>query len=947
MKLENNYDYISLDISLDSITAKEIETPNCITGDTNYLLPKLKESFKKAVSIDIIVAFLMESGVKLLKEELKEIVNKNIPIRILTGNYLNITQPQALYMLKDIMGDKVDLRFYNIPNKSFHPKAYIFEYEKDGDLYVGSSNISRSALTSGIEWNYRLNKDKNIDDFNSFKSTFEDLFLNHSTIIDEEEMRKYSESWVRPKVYKHIDNNENVSLNKDNNLIELYEPRGAQIEALYELKKRREEGYDKGLVVAATGIGKTYLAAFDSKDYNRILFVAHRAEIINQAAVSFKNVRPDKSIGFFYSNNKDNTSDFIFATVQTLGKLEYLNDKYFAKDAFDYIVIDEFHHAAAGNYKNIIDYFQPKFMLGLTATPERLDNKDVFALCDNNVAYEVRLKSAINKGWLVPFRYYGIYDELVNYETIEYKNDKYDSNKLEKALMINKRADLIIGHYSKYKSERALGFCSSRKHAEFMTEYFCSKGVKACAVVSEGRSSCSVDRNEAVNKLTKGEVKFIFTVDLYNEGVDIPEVNTVLFLRPTESLTVFLQQLGRGLRLCEGKECLTVLDFVGQAHKNYDFEQKFKALIGKSKHSVEYSINNGFLNLPKGCYIHLEKQAKEYILRNIKEAKLTKASLISKLKYFEGDTYKKPTLGNFLDYYNYSLVDVYGKNGNRSFSRIKVEAGLIDDYVNKDEVLLTKKMKNLFHINSRKLIEFMIKVLTLKSKLDTSNLDEEEKHMLGMLYYSFYMEPPEKIGYKSFSEALYNICSNNKELIKEAVEILDYNYLHIDFIDKTVDLGGAVPLDLHCNYSIDQIMAAFGYFNENKKPSFREGVKYFREMKVDAFFITLNKSEKDYSPSTLYEDYAMNERLFHWQSQSRTSLESETGQRYINHFKTGNKIVLFVRENKKKDGLAAPYTYLGEAEYVSHRGSMPISFVWRLKEEMPAGIMGAANKGIV
>lgn len=656
LELENTYDYISVD----SITAKEIENPNCITGDTNYLLPRLKESFKKAVSIDIIVAFLMESGVKLLKEELKEVVNKSIPIRILTGNYLNITQPQALYMLKDIMGDKVDLRFYNIPNRSFHPKAYIFEYENGGDLYVGSSNISRSALTSGIEWNYRLNKDKNIDDFNSFKSTFEDLFLNHSTIIDEEEMRKYSESWVRPKIYKHIDNNENVSLNKDNNLIELYEPRGAQIEALYELKKRREEGYDKGLVVAATGIGKTYLAAFDSKDYNRILFVAHREEIINQAAVSFKNVRPDKSIGFFYSNNKDNTSDFIFATVQTLGKPEYLNDKYFAKDAFDYIVIDEFHHAAAGNYKNIIDYFQPKFMLGLTATPERLDNKDVFALCDNNVAYEVRLKSAINKGWLVPFRYYGIYDELVNYETIDYKNGKYDNNQLEKALMINKRADLIIGHYSKYKSERALGFCSSRKHAEFMAEYFCSKGVKACAVVSEGSSDFSVDRNEAVNKLGKGEIKVIFSVDMFNEGLDIPSIDLVMFLRPTQSPTVFLQQLGRGLRKYKEKRYLNVLDFIGN-YKKANLVPLF--LTGEPKNSIASGIIPDEEEYPEDCFVDFDFRLVDIFKKMEQQGKKLQDIIKEEFYRIKEDLGHRPTRVEFITYVE---NDIYNRIKNAS-----------------------------------------------------------------------------------------------------------------------------------------------------------------------------------------------------------------------------------------------------------------------------------------
>lgn len=655
-KEQNTYDYINID----GIAAKEIESSNCITGDMNHLLPKLKESFKKATSIDIIVAFLMESGVKLLKDELKEVVNKNIPIRILTGNYLNITQPQALYMLKDIMGDKVDLRFYNVPNKSFHPKAYIFEYEKGGDLYVGSSNISRSALTSGIEWNYRLDKEKNNEDYNGFKVVFEDLFLNHSTIIDEEEMRRYSESWVKPRVYKHLDGEEtfdnNIETNLDDkNIIGLYEPRGAQIEALYELRKKREEGYDKGLVVAATGIGKTYLAAFDSRGYNRILFVAHREEILHQAAVSFKNVRLNNSVGFFYGDNKDTGSDFIFATVQTLGKLQYLQEEYFTRDAFDYIIIDEFHHAAAGNYKNIIDYFQPEFMLGLTATPERLDNKDVFALCDNNTAYEVRLKSAINKGWLVPFRYYGIYDEMVNYEAIDYKNGKYDDKQLEEALMINKRADLIIANYNKYKSERALGFCSSRRHAEFMAEYFSSKGVKACAVVSDGSSDYCMDRKEAVNKLSKGDIKVVFSVDMFNEGLDIPSVDLVMFLRPTESPTVFLQQLGRGLRKYKGKNYLNVLDFIGN-YKKANLIPLF--LTGEPKATGGAKVMPNEEDYPEDCFIdfdfrlidifkRMDQQGKklydlvkeEYY--RIKEDLDYRPSRVELINYIENDIYYK------------------------------------------------------------------------------------------------------------------------------------------------------------------------------------------------------------------------------------------------------------------------------------------------------------------
>lgn len=348
---------------------------NTSTGDKDYLYLKLKQSFKTANKIDIIVSFLMESGVKLLLQDLKEALNRGVKIRILTGNYLKITQPQALYLLKSELKDKVDLRFYNNPSKSFHPKAYMFHNPLDSEIYIGSSNISRGALTSSIEWNYRFLKSNAPTDFKTFYDTFEDLFNNHSLIITDEILKNYSKEWTRPNLYKDIEKEKN----KEENIVNIFEPRGAQIEALYCLEKSRDEGFDKGLVVAATGIGKTYLAAFDSRKYNRVLFVAHREEIIKQAAQSFKNVRNSNDIGFFYANKKDTEASFIFALVQTLGKDEYLNEKYFSKDYFDYIVVDEFHHAVSNNYKKIIDYFTPKFLLGLTATPERLDSKDVSA----------------------------------------------------------------------------------------------------------------------------------------------------------------------------------------------------------------------------------------------------------------------------------------------------------------------------------------------------------------------------------------------------------------------------------------------------------------------------------------------------------------------------------------------------------------------------------------
>ena len=589
-----------IEIKEKSINYNTITPSNSITGNKDHLYPKLKQSFKTATTIDIIVSFLMESGVKLLLQDLKEALKRGVKIRILTGNYLKVTQPQALYLLKSELKDKVDLRFYNNPNKSFHPKAYMFHNPIDSEIYIGSSNISRGALTSSIEWNYRFLKSTAPNDFKVFYDTFEDLFNNHSLIITDEVLKDYSKQWTRPNIYKDIEKEES----KEDNVINIFEPRGAQIEALYSLEKSREEGFDKGLVVAATGIGKTYLSAFDSAKYNKILFVAHREEIIKQAAQSFKNVRNSDDIGFFYSNQKDTKNSFIFALVQTLGKEQYLNEEYFSKDYFDYIIVDEFHHAVSSNYKKIIDYFTPKFLLGLTATPERLDSKDVFALCDYNMVYEVRLKDAINKGWLVPFRYYGIYDETVNYEDIDYKNGKYDDKQLEEALMLNKRGELILNHYLKYNSKRAIGFCTSRHHAEYMAKVFNENNIPSAAVYSGEKGEYSEERNIALSKLTSGELKVIFSVDMFNEGLDVPAIDMVMFLRPTQSPTIFLQQLGRGLRKFKDKKYLNVLDFIG----NYKKANLVPFLLSGKEYSASECKKNkqGDYEFPEECIVDFD-----------------------------------------------------------------------------------------------------------------------------------------------------------------------------------------------------------------------------------------------------------------------------------------------------------------------------------------------------
>lgn len=579
-----------------------IQNINVITGDNNknrQLYYQLKKSINKADRIDIIVSFLMESGVRMILKDLKSALDRGVSIRILTGNYLGITQPSALYLIKKELGDEIDLRFYNDKNKSFHPKSYIFHYKNHSEIYIGSSNISKSALTSGIEWNYRFDSTSDKNSFKLFFETFEDLFLNHSIIIDDKELQDYSKNWHKPAVSKDLakydDVDENVSL--------LFQPRGAQIEALYALEDSRKEGATKGLVQAATGVGKTYLAAFDSINYKRVLFVAHREEILKQAAISFKNVRNSDDYGFFYGKQKDTNKSVIFASVMTIGRKEYLNDKYFSRDYFDYIVIDEFHHAVNEGYKRIVQYFNPKFMLGLTATPERMDGKNIYEICDYNVPYEISLKEAINKGILVPFHYYGIYDET-DYTGIHIVKGKYDEKELTEIYKNNnRRYDLIYKYYNKYPSKQALGFCCSRQHAEDMAREFSKRGIPSVAVYSNSDGEFSEDREVAINKLKNQEIKVIFSVDMFNEGLDIASLDMVMFLRPTESPVVFLQQLGRGLRTYKNKSYLNVLDFIG----NYEKAGKSTFLLcgGKSfSQKKVYDYQN--MEYPDDCIVDFD-----------------------------------------------------------------------------------------------------------------------------------------------------------------------------------------------------------------------------------------------------------------------------------------------------------------------------------------------------
>ena len=456
---------------------------------------------------------------------------------------------------------------------------------------------------------------------------------------------------------------------------------------------------------------------------------------------------------------------------------------------------DEFHRAAADSYQVLLEYYKPKVLLGLTATPERMDGKDILGYFDGEIAAEMRLTEAIDRKLLSPFQYFCVSD-AVDLSTLKWSRGGYNINELENLYTTNDlRSNQIINSINKYLTDidtvKGLGFCASIVHAKYMANYFNKNGIASQALYAGIDNKIRI---EVKNNLVYGELKFIFVVDLYNEGIDIPEINTVLFLRPTKSLTVFIQQLGRGLRLSEGKECLTVLDYVGQAHKNYNFEDKFRALTGKTKHSIRHYVENGFFNLPKGCFVQLEKQSKEYILRNIKDSANNKVNLINKMKHFLAYTGKPLNLNNFLEYYNLSLYDFYGRNGNRSFHRMMVEAGVREDSNYDDNFI--KKLPNLFHIDSEKFITFIR--LYLNEKVMTTDIDNII--MRNMLYYTFYEKHPLKEGFNSIDEGIDNIFKN-ENLKKEIIDILEYNYKHMELLSLDSTLSKDNPLQVHSSYN--------------------------------------------------------------------------------------------------------------------------------------------------
>jgi superfamily II DNA or RNA helicase len=909
----------------------------------------LQAECPSADRIDLLCAFIKWSGLRLLQEALSAHLDAGRPLRVLTTVYMGATDRKALDWL---VARGAQVRVSTDTRRTrLHAKAWLFLRASGASTaYIGSSNLSSAALLDGLEWNVRLAALETPSMLRKFKDTFEAYW-------EEGEFEPYA---ATAEQQARID--QQLALARGDEPVSGaapvwfdLRPYAYQSEMLDQLAAERSLHHRwHNLVVAATGTGKTVLAAFDvarlhadfperfpSPDPPSLLLVAHRKEILQQALQTFRHVLRDPSFGeLWVDGERPSQWRHVFASVQSLS---HQNTSGIRTDLFDVVIVDEFHHAEAPSYRLWLDHFSPKLLLGLTATPERADGLDILHWFDGRIAAELRLWSALDQGLLAPFHYFAVAD-ATNLSSLEWRRGGYVPAELS-ALYTgdHRRVDLILSELDKKLADparmRALGFCVSVAHARFMAERFRNRGLAAEALDA---SSPADVRRDALRRLQQGQLQILFAVDLFNEGLDIPAIDTVLLLRPTESAVVFMQQLGRGLRLSPGtgKSCLTVMDFIGQQHRRFRFDLRYRALLGGSRRQLEQQLDQGFPFLPPGCRLVLDRVAAQRVLDNLRQSLPSRRpQLLEELRALAAEGMIGPNSGlaEWLEALGMELAEFYGIRG-AGFTALRRELGWLNGLPHPEEERLTRTISaGLLHLDDPERLRWLAAQLQTAAPPDVADLAEREQRQLLMLSAQLFGTGKRWTPLAEALTLLWQASAWREELLQLLKLLADRADHRLHRLPWTLP----VSLRVHGRYSRAEIEAAFGILRDDAPWIHREGVLWNEPSQCDLLFVTLNKSETLFSPTTRYRDLALSPALFHWESQSVTTAASATGQRYIHHASRCSRVLLFVREHRKQGGVTEPYRCLGFASYESHEGERPMAIRWRLEREIPAAWLPA------
>ncbi len=942
-----------------------------LTGSsrTPSLVSQIEKEMASADRVDWLVSFIKWSGIRPLRDTLRRFVEADWKsedgprLRIATTSYLGATDLKAVAFLTELPNTEVRVS-YDTHRTRLHAKAFLFHRRTGfGSAYVGSANVSRAALDEGLEWTAKIAQHELPYLWRQIQAAFESHWEDPREFepIQAGSLERLASALQAERI------GGSGAGESAGSVLPFFDlrPYPFQQEILEAIGAEQKAGIHRHLVIAATGTGKTMVAAFDYRRFVEeqaaaarasgapipsrpsLLFLAHREEILRQSLQTFRQVLRDHDFGdLLVGGATPRSNRHLFASVQSWHSRDL---DQLPPDHFDYVVLDEAHHAAANSYQAILRHLRPRVLLGLTATPERADGRDIRADFRPEgddlppFTHELRLADAIDLTLLAPFHYFGIQDAVgVDLSNLSWRSGGYDQAELENVLGANDvRARWVRDQFQELVSDvgsaRALGFCVSQAHARFMARRFNEWGIPAAALTAE---SPREERRQVQADLVARRIRVLFTVDLYNEGVDIPEVDTVLLLRPTESLTVYLQQIGRGLRLHAEKPHLTVLDFIAPQHRQFRFADRFRALTRNIDERIDRQIEGGFPWLPSGCLIKLDRVATERVLANIRETVgMPRPQVVSQLALLRQGLPTRPTLRQMLDYLHLDSPDDLLRHG-LPCRLLERAGGEPCPQVEPYEAGLVRGIRALAACDDRQVLEVLRRTLRGAvgvGELDPGELSGDDRIRLELAHSLLWgKERPGDGGVA----AAHRFVLGVEGLRRDLLEVVEGRLGQVRPASGEFDRPVSSVLELHAHYTREQVLLALGKGSFEAPLSHREGVLHVEERKVDAFFVTVRKGADRFSPTTMYEDFAVSEELFHWQSQSTTNQDSPTGQRYIQHRELGYTPLLFVREASRLDnGLTAPFVFLGPLQYVRHVGSRPMSITWRMAHPMPARVV--------